>query len=465
MSVMKPSQGGTEKSLAMKIMDKIEDVCFPFGTGPNGVAEHDLGSFQRNMMAIAIHVGATFDKGGREGQKAIKTGKAPVYPPPTADPTPITTMVKELDADGKETGRKVQVVTDKYDQLEMRKWELDLKRVEMKTEEWKDTNNKIFSLVMQRCTDAMQAHLETLKEYGVAKDNQDGIALIKVLLSVARHESVQVHETMGSILCLKRVTSFWQNFGGKDRSVGQYSKDLKAQLENAKAAGFNVLENDELYESYCKKHSVDKTKSDAVTKAKAAVAEEILACLFIDGLDNRQYGEQKKELHNKCAIDRADAYPKTLDQAMRYITTYVPTRTFKGEDNGDKGSGLIMTNPGVVTKKKKELQDKLKKLEEKAKRAAVEAADKNEAKGDVPEEQGNKSESVIKTGGGLCFGCKGRHKIQDCPYLTEDEKKELRKVRFKLQDMEEGLVNVNVQDDTLGIDFNDREDANLEDAF
>lgn len=41
----------------------------------------------------------------------------------------------------------------------------------------------------------------------------------------------------------------------------------------------------------------------------------------------------------------------------------------------------------------------------------------------------------------------------------------MRKVRFKLKDMEEGLVNVNVQDDTLGIDFNDREDANLEDAF
>lgn len=461
-----PSQGGAEKSPAIKLENNFEEVVFHFGTGANGVERHDLGTFQKHMRTIAYHVGATFEKGGREGQKAIEEGKAPTYPPP-ADPTPIKKRVKVLDENGKETGVEKEIVTGDYDLLAMRKWELERKWTEGKKEEWKDTSNKIFSLIIQRCTDAMQTHLETLKEYGVAKENQDGIALTRVLLSVARHESVQVHETMGSVQCLKRVTCFWQNQGNKNRSVGQFSKDLKAQVENAKAAGFNVLENEVLYKSYCTKHSVDQTNSDAVSKAKAAVAEEILACMFIDGLDNGQYSEQKKELHNKCAIDRADAYPKSLDHAMRYIGTYVPTKTSRGGEHGGQGSGLIMTNPGAVAKKKKGLEEELKKLQAKAKQAA-EAADKNDEKGDQPEEKEDKPEFVNKAGDSLCFsGCGGKHKVVDCPYLTKEEREKLRKVRFGIQEIEghvnvnvgiqeiEGHVNVNVQDDAF--DYTDRE--------
>ena len=429
-----------------KFEHDINEVSFDYGPTQNGGSKHNNEKTKKNINTLALYFGETLDKGGRQAQKALEEGKAPTFVKP-ADPAPIKKMVKVLDKDGKATGREKEVDTNEFNALEMRKWELNLKKYEADQELWDENNNKIFSVISQRCTGEMLTHLDTLKEYRVAKENQDGIALSLVLLSVSRHESVQVDQTMATVQAAKRTYQFWQKSDGEERSMGEYLKSLKSHVESAKALGVKIDENDVLYEHYCKTHSVDKSDTDAVTAAKAAVAQEILACMFIEGLDNAQYGEHKRELHNRCS-NGVDAYPKTLDAAVRYISTYVPSKRTSAGGGKEQGSGLVMVNAGAAGKKKK-LQAEMKALQDKAKKAATDAAAKDA--------KGEKAEIVKKAGEIKCFnGCGGNHKAYDCPYLTKEEKEKLKQVRLGIKQID-GQINANVEDEDA-FDYGDREE-------
>ena len=111
---------------------------------------------------------------------------------------------------------------------------------------------KIFALVLEHCPSDLEEVLKTLSAWEKVHDEQDAIQLLKMVRNVAMDQS----ETKQTVMSY--VKSFYELF--------TFYQDKHATLDN-----YNIMEEAD---------------------------EEMLACHFILGSDNRMFKELKKAMAN-----------------------------------------------------------------------------------------------------------------------------------------------------------------------
>ena len=132
---------------------------------------------------------------------------------------------------------------------------------------------------------------------------------------------------------------------------------------------------------------------DRNIKAEAAGGtKQYLAAIIFEGLNANKYQPLKAAVHNAWVLGK-DRIPRDFSAVMRMADTYVPPKASQAT-----GSGQGYTSGATFMQQGKD-------------------KDKEKYKDPRPARDRKEVES---------FHCKGDHHLNDCPYVTKEQKKKIR---------------------------------------
>ena len=200
-----PGKGhdGTQKK--ERGLDTLEGVIF----NPPSDGERPGGDFKKYIDALAEHVGTTFKHNAHVAAKALRIGEKPKF-----------TEAGDLKEGA--SFQEQQVWKEKY---------IDYKRMERN---WEENNPAIYNLLTSYCTLAMKNRLESMDGYEEVKNEQDGIALRRMLQQVMQQRDGQKNKIVSVVALDKKLYTLWQ---GQDQSLESYLSAHVGLVDAIKATG------------------------------------------------------------------------------------------------------------------------------------------------------------------------------------------------------------------------------------
>ena len=142
---------------------KFEGACAELKGGTFDCTGYDQADvYVKTKEQLEIYVGANYSHGGTMANAIDKLAAPKVSePPPPAD-----------------------YGTDRVDAAEKFKWEMKMKEIYRTQEDIKRLVQKLYSLVLGQCTDALVARIEAHSKYTAASVVRDGIELLAIIKSI-----------------------------------------------------------------------------------------------------------------------------------------------------------------------------------------------------------------------------------------------------------------------------------------
>lgn len=175
---------------------------------------------------------------------------------------------------------------------------------------YKDYKAKVFTIVMGQCDKPTKNQVETAKEYEAAEVDNDVIAVLKIIKHVATGKNDMKYPSMQALQA-------WKNLA----RVRQYESE---ELLDYYKRFVNMVE---VYEEVCADIAPVKVAEKNPKYKKNAEGtmsierDRLLAAMFLDGTDKKQYGYLLKQLQNDYSLG-SDQYPDDAETALRVLTLY-----------------------------------------------------------------------------------------------------------------------------------------------
>ena len=150
-----PGKGhdGTQKK--ERGLDTLESVIFD----PPSDGARPGGDFKRYIDALAEYVGTTFKHDAHVAAKALRSGEKPDF-------------------------SKAGDLAENASFQKQQEWKEEYNTYKKQERNWEENNPAIYNLLTSYCTLAMKNRLESMDGYDEVKDEQDGIALRRMLQRV-----------------------------------------------------------------------------------------------------------------------------------------------------------------------------------------------------------------------------------------------------------------------------------------
>ena len=383
----------------------LETAIFTVGTAK------DAANFIEVMKQLSRWAGVNFRNGGAMAQAAIEDMIEPKIDPP--EDLPATGATKK----------------------EEKKWELDFEKYYKKTAAWEEAEGKAFQLILAHCHPDVERRVTASSKWETIKTSGKLIPLLELVRQVChKHDEVK----QGTMALVEQQMQLFLNYQRQDITLEDFVKQFRARAEVINTFGGRAGYHPKLYQQHCQAMAAKLDKAvDALTDAEKedclkASCEEFLAALLIRISNDTFYKAAKTSLANGN-LSNKDIYPKTLDEARRYLENY------QGE-------------PTVRPPRAERIDDGV---------AFVQAGQKSKYNTGNPKED-------------PCYSCgKKGHIAKNCPELNAKERKEVELVgvvEFNaitdagLQECIEGVANVIMGMDDASIETAEDEDDVVEDG-
>jgi hypothetical protein len=259
--------------------------------------------YVKTKEQLEIYVGANYSHGGTMAN-AIDKLRAPTV----SEPSPPDNYG-----------------TDKVDAAEKFKWEMQMKEIYRTQEDIKRLVQKLYSLVLGQCTDALVARVEAHNKYAMASAARDGIELLSIIKSICFNFQDQKYVPQSIYKSKKRWYKIEQ---GRSEPLTQYYERYQNNVEVIEQCGGTVGYEEGVRSMVCTDKGISQTTTDAgqVKTVLEKTKERMLATGFIMGADETRYKSMILEFENSYTMG-VNKWPKTLTDAHRVLANWKGTTT------------------------------------------------------------------------------------------------------------------------------------------
>lgn len=223
-------------------------------------------------------------------------------------------------------------------ELEVKKWEKELDRYYKKVDKYEEDKAKVFIVIKGQCTLAMKNKIEAQEDYQDIEKNYEVVALLKSIRAVAYEPDIQYDHKCAQ-LALKRLLNVKQF---ENESLPKYYKRFNGLVEVAEMH-FGVLVPTKIAKA---EKSIDKKSTPENTRDK------FIACMFIEGADQKRFGKYLADLNNDYMTGQ-DNYPDTVETGLQMLSSYVHPDMKKGQKEANENDREFTTSFNQMKKKKK----------------------------------------------------------------------------------------------------------------
>jgi hypothetical protein len=254
--------------------------------------------YVKTKEQLEIYVGANYSHGGTMAN-AIDKLKAPTV----SEPLP-----------------PANYGTDQVNAAEKFKWEMQMKEIYRTQEDIKRLVQKLYSLILGQCTDALIARIEAHSKYATASVARDGIELLAVIKSICFNFQDQKYVPQSIYESKKRWYKIEQ---GRGEPLTQYYERYQNNVEVIEQCGGTVGYEEGVQATVYKDEGVSPTTTDAgeIKSVLDKTKERMLATGFIMGADEARYKSMILEFENSYTMG-VDKWPKTLTDAHRVLANW-----------------------------------------------------------------------------------------------------------------------------------------------
>jgi hypothetical protein len=210
--------------------------------------------------------------------------------------------------------------------MDEKKWEIEYEEYRRDTRIWEEVEPRAFQLFMSHCDEEKEQKLMTLDGWEQINEDQDLIKLLEAMRSIAhKHDEVK-GGTMNMVD--QDVRLYVHSFQKDHESVLEYYKRFTAQCDVIDVHGGQAVYHRGLYTAHLdglrdeftrRVHTM--TLAEMQTKALKTSCEEYKASLFLRLANEGRFKDLKSQLDDMNLFNR-EAYPKTMEQALRYLQNY-----------------------------------------------------------------------------------------------------------------------------------------------
>ena len=359
----------------------FDEMQWPPSTAP---ARPLLPMRAKDLATMAAVKPEPVETAGEEFRTPGPNRPAGAVPPPPPGPPPSASK-KPTVPDG-----AILVDDDVYElavftyKMDAEDWKEEAKTFKLEQRQNAEADMRMYNLVLQHCTPAVEAALKGLSTWPEVKAKSDCMALLRLVRDLTYEHDETKQSTMSFVKSDFDLMSLVQS---KNQTNEKFLAALESQVKQIDShggkAGYHPALFEQHLEALCEARGIeladiDKETSKAEELRETAMetsCEEYQACFLILASNDERYGGLKAELHNQHLIGdgRGTVYPTKLPAALQLLNSY-------------KGGKLANQVP-----------------EESAGLSFV--------------EQGNFE--------GKCWGCDGPHPLHKCPNYNKKERDEI----------------------------------------
>ena len=191
-----------------------------------------------------------------------------------------------------------------------------------KKEQYEDHKAKVFTLVVGRCDKTMKNRIESDGDYEVAEKNNDVVALLGMIKSVASDSNDRKYPAMQGAMAWKTLCTIYQH---DSEDLLDYYNRFVALVEHVESEYGKIVP-----EEVAKK---DPKYKDKKTDAREKARDAVLACVFMDRANKKRFGHMMKKLEQDYALDGDTKYPESVEDALRVLTMYEESNLKRGKQS------------------------------------------------------------------------------------------------------------------------------------
>jgi hypothetical protein len=244
--------------------------------------------YMKTTEEIGLYVGQHYTNGG-DIATAVRTYTKPVFESPEDPPDDAPAAVKK-------------------------RWELKLKRIGDREEKLEENITKLYNLVWGQCSEALRAKIESLNEFSNIRDVMDGIALLRLIKTIAFKFEPQLYAPMAIDNALHKFINAKQ---GKQMTAAAYLEHFQNNVEVLEAVGASLGPHRGVISLITGGGGIN----DATEEQLAEANERSLAVAFINKADRSRYGRMIEDLANNYLMGQNN-YPITLTQAYNLLVNW-----------------------------------------------------------------------------------------------------------------------------------------------
>eukprot|EP00956_Cyclotella_meneghiniana_P026461 scaffold57247_cov37-Cyclotella_meneghiniana.AAC.7 len=295
----------------------LEQLVFTIGTA------EDATNFTKVKDALAEYIGGSgkYKYGTEYAVNAVNDLVEPTFVEP-ADPIPKSDppTVAEIKAH--------------------KRWDEEFAQYLANERAWKDVKVKIFQLILQHSDPSLKEKLKTASTYEAIKRDNDIVKLLELIRGFA-HDHDEVKQ--GTMAYVEHDLRLYLTYQKSNVPLDEFVKQFRARKDVINTFGGRAGYHPALYRKYCDELATELNKQVTnFTQAERQQAmdracEDYLACLLIRISNDEMYSNVKKGLDNMNLFQQ-DTYPKTIEEAHRYLQNYKSESRAGGRQN--RGGGL-----------------------------------------------------------------------------------------------------------------------------
>jgi hypothetical protein len=200
--------------------------------------------------------------------------------------------------------------------IEVAKYKAELDMYHRKVEKYEAEKSKVFMTILDQCSPTVKKRLEADPGFITLEEEDDVAGLLKVLKSMAFATGKIQYEYWTLQKSLKRFVNMTQH---NQEDLLKYHQRFCAR-------------KDVIVEQWGEFYPPSKVSKKG---DKEAANNQLLAVLFISGVDKRRYGKYIDELNNSFLTGK-DQYPRDVDTALTQLLHFQDHSGSNGKGSGEK---------------------------------------------------------------------------------------------------------------------------------
>ena len=224
----------------------------------------------------------------------------------------------------------------------MIKWKVLWEEYNKSKKKWtEEVSPRLFNLIFVHCTQDFRAVLQGRTEWPAILDDQDGVALVK-LLHALHHQQDEPKPEMWEIV--QQDQAFLLCTQKQNQSDVEFGRALQGTADAINEAGGNAGLTPRSLKLVCREQQID---WDAIPDTAAGRAKQIelqteasrryIACACLTALDGRRHAAVKRHIKNAFATEGNDILPRSMPDLLKLLQVFVeptvPNTTTRRDPN------------------------------------------------------------------------------------------------------------------------------------